>query len=81
MGRNARGVRGFDLDEGDIVVGAEALDPGDKTVTILNVTSKGYGKRTELEETIWIGGRSRALTAAAAATGGAVVVPKTSATT
>ena len=50
MGRNARGVKGMDLDEGDIVVGVEALDPLDKTSTILTVTDHGYGKRTELDE-------------------------------
>ncbi len=50
MGRGARGVKGMELDEGDIVVGVEALDPADKTSTILTVTDHGYGKRTELEE-------------------------------
>jgi DNA gyrase subunit A len=50
MGRSARGVRGMDLDTGDYVVGVEALDPNDKTFTILTVTDNGYGKRTELDE-------------------------------
>jgi DNA gyrase subunit A len=50
MGRSARGVRGMDLDSGDYVVGVEALDPNDKTFTILTVTDHGYGKRTELDE-------------------------------
>ncbi len=50
MGRSARGVRGIELDEGDVVVGVEALDPADKTATILTVTNLGYGKRTEPEE-------------------------------
>ncbi|MEW6058004.1 MAG: DNA gyrase subunit A [Bdellovibrionota bacterium] len=50
MGRGARGVRGFELDEGDTVVGVEALDPNDKALTILTVTDLGYGKRTEPEE-------------------------------
>lgn len=50
MGRTARGVRGIELDEGDVVVGVEALDPNDKTATILTVTDLGYGKRTEPEE-------------------------------
>src|SRR5690606_26210520 len=50
MGRTARGVRGFDLDEGDVVVGVEAIDPNDKAFSILTVTDAGYGKRTEPEE-------------------------------
>lgn len=50
MGRTARGVKGMELDEGDTVVGVEALDPNDKTFTILTVTNHGYGKRTELDE-------------------------------
>lgn len=50
MGRTARGVRGMDLDEGDIVVGVEAIDPIDTSHTILTVTDLGYGKRTEPEE-------------------------------
>ncbi len=47
MGRTAGGVRGIMLREGDAVVGMEVLIPGG---TILAVTEKGYGKRTELEE-------------------------------
>jgi DNA gyrase subunit A len=50
MGRGARGVKGFELDEGDIVVGVEAFDPDDKSVNVLTVTESGYGKRTEPEE-------------------------------
>jgi len=50
MGRTARGVKGIELDEGDIVVGVEALDPADKAATILTVTDMGYGKRSEFEE-------------------------------
>lgn len=50
MGRNARGVKGMELESGDIIVGVESLDPNEKTSTILTVTEKGYGKRTELDE-------------------------------
>lgn len=50
MGRAARGVKGMELDEGDIVVGVEAIDPNDKNATILTVTDHGYGKRTQPEE-------------------------------
>jgi DNA gyrase subunit A len=47
MGRTAGGVRGITLREGDEVVGMDVLEPGG---TILSVTEKGYGKRTELDE-------------------------------
>jgi len=47
MGRTAGGVRGIMLREGDEVVGMDVLTPGG---TILSVTEKGYGKRTELDE-------------------------------
>ncbi len=47
MGRTARGVRGVRLREDDAVVAMEVVDPG---ATILTVTDRGYGKRTELDE-------------------------------
>jgi DNA gyrase subunit A len=47
MGRTAYGVRGISLREDDEVVAMEVLAPGG---TILSVTEKGYGKRTELDE-------------------------------
>ena len=47
MGRDAGGVRGIHLAEGDYVVGAEKVEEG---MTLLTVTENGYGKRTELEE-------------------------------
>ena len=47
MGRDAGGVKGIALEEGDYVVGAEKAVPGR---TLLTVTEKGYGKRTELNE-------------------------------
>ncbi|MBI2605583.1 MAG: DNA gyrase subunit A [Deltaproteobacteria bacterium] len=51
MGRTARGTRGMDLESGDEVVGVEVLDPEvAKGITILTVTTLGYGKRTEPEE-------------------------------
>ena len=41
----------MDLDSGDEVVGVEVLDPEvAKGITILTVTTLGYGKRTEPEE-------------------------------
>ncbi|MEW6721259.1 MAG: DNA gyrase subunit A [Thermodesulfobacteriota bacterium] len=47
MGRSAVGVRGIDLEEGDVVVGMDILRPQG---TMLTVTEKGYGKRTDVEE-------------------------------
>src|SRR5687767_5437745 len=47
MGRSAYGVRGISLREGDEVVAMEVLRPGG---TMLTVTERGYGKRTELDE-------------------------------
>ena len=47
MGRTARGVRGVALRDGDEVVSMTALRPSG---TLLTVTERGYGKRTELGE-------------------------------
>jgi DNA gyrase subunit A len=47
MGRTAYGVRGIQLRAGDQVVAMEVVKPGG---TLLTVTEKGYGKRTDLEE-------------------------------
>ena len=47
MGRDAAGVRGIKLAEGDYVVGAELYVPGKQ---LLTVTEQGFGKRTELGE-------------------------------
>ena len=47
MGRDAAGVRGISLNDGDFVVGAEKVEEGK---TLLTVTENGYGKRTELAE-------------------------------
>ena len=47
MGRDAAGVRGISLADGDFVVGAEKAEEGK---TLLTVTEKGFGKRTELSE-------------------------------
>ncbi len=47
MGRDAAGVRGIHLDDGDYVIGEEKAEPGK---TLLTVTENGFGKRTELEE-------------------------------
>jgi DNA gyrase subunit A len=47
MGRNAYGVRGITLREGDEVVAMEVVRAG---ATVLTVAQNGYGKRTGLEE-------------------------------
>ena len=47
MGRDASGVKGITLNEGDFVVGAQKWEEGK---TLLTVTENGYGKRTDLPE-------------------------------
>jgi DNA gyrase subunit A len=47
MGRDAMGVRGIRLEDGDIVIGAAIARPG---ATFLTITENGYGKRTPVEE-------------------------------
>ena len=47
MGRDAAGVRGIMLTGEDYVVGAEKAEEGK---TLLTVTERGFGKRTELSE-------------------------------
>lgn len=49
MGRSARGVKGITLSKADAVVAMEVLEKDTKN-TILMVTSKGYGKRSEVSE-------------------------------
>ncbi len=51
MGRNASGVRGVTLEnDKDEVIGMVTIPPGDTEHTILVVSEKGYGKRTDLED-------------------------------
>ena len=47
MGRTAYGVRGITLRDDDFVVAMEVVRPGG---TLLTVTERGYGKRTEIDE-------------------------------
>lgn len=49
MGRSARGVKGITLSKEDCVVAMEVLEKNTKD-TVLMVTSKGYGKRSEVSE-------------------------------
>jgi len=51
MGRSAAGVRGIRLaDDNDEMVGLICVDIEDKETTIMVVSEKGNGKRTELED-------------------------------
>ena len=58
MGRNARGVRGMQLEEGQSVIAmlvadAEAAEPGTEPNarnSVLTATENGYGKRTNITE-------------------------------
>ncbi len=47
MGREAMGVRGIRLREGDYVVGAARATPGK---AVLTITENGYGKRSTVED-------------------------------
>lgn len=49
MGRTARGVKAITLAKDDVVVAMEVIEKNTKD-TILMVTSKGYGKRSEVSE-------------------------------
>lgn len=48
MGRNARGVKGVNLNKNDEVVGVDVLN--DSKYTIMTVFENGFGKRTEVSE-------------------------------
>jgi DNA gyrase subunit A len=53
MGRNARGVRGMMLEDGQRVIAmlvAQANDSEDPPVSVLTATENGYGKRTAITE-------------------------------
>ena len=47
MGRQAHGVKGIRLNDGDEVIGMDTLKPN---AEVLTVTAEGYGKRTETGE-------------------------------
>ncbi len=51
MGRTASGVRGVTLeDDEDEVIGMVCVNPNKESATILVVSEKGYGKRTDLDD-------------------------------
>ena len=49
LGRTARGVKAINLSEGDLVVGAVALDKNDDR-HILFISESGYGKRSRISD-------------------------------
>jgi DNA gyrase subunit A len=49
MGRTARGVKGINLRENDVVVACETF-PADEPATLMTVCEKGYGKRTPVAD-------------------------------
>ncbi len=48
MGRDARGVKGIELREGDRVIGMDAIESADQQV--LTISANGYGKRTPVAD-------------------------------
>ncbi len=50
MGRQAHGVRGINLEDGDEVVGMVVVNGQDDPASLLTVCARGYGKRTALTE-------------------------------
>lgn len=48
MGRQAQGVRGINLQEGDKVVTFDLIEPGDESAFV--ISEMGYGKRVPLKE-------------------------------
>jgi DNA gyrase subunit A len=48
MGRDARGVRGIELREGDFVVGMGVIE--DEQDRVLSISANGYGKRTPVSD-------------------------------
>ncbi|MBE6931901.1 MAG: DNA gyrase subunit A [Ruminococcaceae bacterium] len=56
MGRDAVGVRGMNLAEGDYIVGAGVAEEGTQ---LLTVTERGFGKRTVVEEYLRLDGEIR----------------------
>jgi len=50
MGRTAGGVRGMSIKKGDMVVSAEVVSAVAKNASLLVIMSKGYGKKTSMDE-------------------------------
>ena len=49
-GRTAQGVKGIYCESGDEVVGMICIDKEDQTKSVMVVSEKGYGKRSDLDE-------------------------------
>jgi DNA gyrase subunit A len=49
-GRATMGVKGIELEEGDVVVGMGIPNPDERRDRVLAVCERGYGKRTPLDE-------------------------------
>ena len=49
MGRNAAGVRGIKLKNGDVVIGMDAVIKGQKGNQLMIISENGFGKRTNIE--------------------------------
>ncbi|MGM0596899.1 MAG: DNA gyrase subunit A [Myxococcota bacterium] len=50
MGRVTRGVIGINLRSGDKVVELSVFDPNDEQATVLSVSTRGFGKRSPVED-------------------------------
>lgn len=74
-GRTSTGVRGIKLGKNDEVISMSVLERSDENQMLLNVTSKGFGKRTETGEyrTIGRGGQGVVNMALTDKNGGEVV--------
>ena len=47
MGRGTRGVRGINLNHGDVVIGMDIIE---EDANLIVISEKGYGKRTRVSE-------------------------------
>lgn len=50
MGRNAGGVRAIKLGKGDTVIGVDRIPKGETNLSILTLSSNGFGKKTNIKE-------------------------------
>ena len=50
VGRTSIGVKGIDVSGDNEVVGFVSIDPNDKTKTLLVVSERGFGKRSDIED-------------------------------
>lgn len=50
MGRGAGGVRAIKLKKGDFVIGVDKIPKGENSLSILTLSSNGFGKKTNIKE-------------------------------